>query len=652
MLWIRQFCLREFSTRTAPLKPTDKRQAYLSKFALGGSLLISLSLTPIRSVAQQNTRLIDLSLEELGNISITSVSKKEQKLAETPAAIYVITGEAIRRSGKRGLPDILRLAPNVQVAQITANTYAITIRGFNSSSANKLLVMKDGRTLYTPLYSGVFWDIQDVIAENIERIEVISGPGGTLWGANAVNGIINIITKETDAKDLDFVRSEIDQRGYNITVQHHGELDKNGGSFRIYGKTEQGWHSKRSDGSSAQDSWGRSQTGFRADLQNLTIQGNAYRGVAELLIPQRQINTGANLLMRWTKHYDDDAELRVQSYFDHTKRIVPALFTESMQTLDVDIQYATPPTGTSQTVWGGGYRITSDKVGNSEQLAFLPEHRHLRWANLFVHHERRLTSDLNLTLGSKFESNIYTGVEFLPSLKVAWKPVQSGLLWLGLARSVRAPSRLDVDFFVPGKPPYALTGGPNFQSELANTLELGWRQQAQAWSYSLSLSRSEFMRLRSVKPLPDGVLILANQIRGKVDALEMWGSYQATRNLSFDFGGVILRENFCGRNLSRSSQGNDPRSHWSLGGKWNINDRHFLTVQIRHVDSLPSPFVPSYTSVDASLGWQLTKNAELSLTGRNLFNPHHREFASTAVNLVKNPILLERSLGLKLTVRY
>lgn len=617
-------------------------------------LTLLLSLWPLASngAAPQNPRLLDLSLEELGNISITSVSKKEQRLAETPAAIYVITGEAVRRSGKRSLPDLLRLAPNVQVAQITANSYAITIRGFNSSSANKLLVMKDGRTIYTPLYSGVFWDIQDVIFENIERIEVISGPGGTLWGANAVNGIINIITKETDVKAVDFVRSELDTTGHKIVTQHHGSLGENGGSYRLYGKTEQGAPSRRTDSSSAQDSWGRSQVGFRADLTNFTLQGDAYRGVAELLIPQRQVNTGANLLMRWAKQYDDGTELRVQSYLDHTKRIVPLLFNESMHTVDLDIQYATPSRGDSQTIWGGGYRMTSDQVDNSDQLAFLPAHRNLRWANLFVQHERRIAPTLNLTLGSKFESNVYTGFEFLPSMKLAWTPAVNQLLWAGLARSVRAPSRLDVDFFVPGKPPYVLAGGPNFKSELANTMELGWRQQTASWSYSLALSHSEFMRLRGVTPLPDGVLILANQIHGKVNALEAWGSYQVSPALTLDAGGVLLREQFCGRHLSRSSQGNDPRSHWSLGSKWNINSKQYLSIHVRHVDSLPAPFIPSYTSVDASFGWQISKHAELSLTGRNLFNPHHKEFASSATNLIKNPILLERSLGIKLTVRY
>lgn len=629
--------------RDPPLATSLKQQIC---FLLAFWPLASYGVTP------QSPRLLDLSLEELGNISITSVSKKEQRLAETPAAIYVITGETIRRSGKRSLPDLLRLAPNVQVAQITANSYAITLRGFNSSSANKLLVMKDGRTIYTPLYSGVFWDIQDVLFENIERIEVISGPGGTLWGANAVNGIINIITKKADAKAADFIRSEIDHLGYNITVQHNGALGDRDGGYRIYAKTEQGRPSSRSDGSSAQDSWGRSQAGFRADWQDLKIQGDVYRGVAELLIPQRQLNTGANVIVHWEKTYNDGGKLRVQSYADYTKRIVPLLFTESMHTLDLDIQYATPTSGDSQTIWGGGYRFTSDQVDNSAQLAFLPAQRNLRWINLFAQHEKQITPTLNLTLGSKFEHNIYTGLEFLPSMKLAWQPVDHHLIWAGLARSVRAPSRLDVDFFVPGKPAYLLAGGPNFKSELANTLELGWRQQATSWSYSLSLSRSEFKRLRSVTPLNDGVLILANQIHGNVNALEVWGSYQLSPDVTLDLGGVLLREHFCGPNLSRSSQGNDPRSHWSIGSKWTINANQFLGIQVRHVDSLPSPFIPSYTSVDASFVWQLSKQVELGLTGRNLFNPHHREFASSAINLVKNPVLLERSIGLRLTVKY
>lgn len=613
---------------------------------------------PVWSAQSEATALTTLSLEELGELRVTSVSKKEQRLADAAAAIYVITEDAIRRAGARTLPEALRLAPNLQVAQIDAKTYTITARGFNTGSTNnKLLVLIDGRTVYTPLYSGVFWEVQDVLLQDIDRIEVISGPGGTLWGANAVNGVINVISKKANSTvgALGYAMAGNTERA--LAIRHGGAFEGDGGAYRVYAKADQGRHTTRINGADGLDGWARWQLGFRSDWRwahsDLTAQGDAYRSSGDQTPTGRQRNTGANLQLRWNQTLADGAALRLQSYLDRTTRDIPGTFSEQLNTLDFDVQYSMPGGGGQQTIWGGGYRVSDDHVGNTAALAFLPADRKLHWANLFVQHERSVLPNLSMSVGAKAETNDYTGLEFLPSLKLAWKPSDPQLLWVGLSRAVRAPSRIDTDFYVPGKPPYQLAGGPDFKSEIANTLELGWRaQQGQALSYSVVLSHSEYDRLRSLDMQPGRAIVFRNQVSGGVDALEAWASYQVSSAWSLDASAVLLHERFSGANLASSSPGNDPRARWTLGSRWNIDDNQYLDVRLRHVGKLPSPAIPAYTAVDAHFGWRVSKAVELSVSGRNLFDPRHREFAPSSAAQRANPVLLERALDIAVTVRF
>jgi iron complex outermembrane receptor protein len=599
----------------------------------------------------------DLSLEELGNIRITSVSKKEERLADAAAAVYVITSDAIRRSGAHTLPEALRLAPNLQVAQISAYQYAITARGFNSTGANKLLVMIDGRTVYTPLYSGVFWDAQDVLLQDVERIEVISGPGGTLWGANAVNGVINVITKQASATSGDFLQVFGGNIGRGVAVRHATALGDEGSGLRLYAKFDQGHPTVRADGKEAPDAWQRSQVGFRSDWRaaqdSFTLQGDAYTGSADQTAPGQQQISGANLLARWTSPGADGAAWRVQGYLDHTTRDLPGTFSESLNTLDLDVQYELPSNGVQKLVVGGGYRVSGDQVGNSAVLAFLPPHRTLHWANLFVQYERSLQPGLQLTAGIKAESNDYTGVEYLPSLKLAWKPSSDGLLWAGLSRAVRAPSRVDTDFYVPANPPYLLAGGPNFRSEIATTLELGWRAlAAQTLSYSLVVYHSDYARLESISPLPSGTSIIGNQISGQVDGLQAWASVQATKSWSLDAGLQLQHDNFSGPNLATTPPGNDPRAQWRLASKWNVGEGCQFDVALRHVGELTTPAVPAYTAVDARFAWRVSRGAELAVTARNLLDARHQEFQPQNSRDRLNPNLMVRSLDVTLALEF
>ncbi|MES2675287.1 MAG: TonB-dependent receptor [Pseudomonadota bacterium] len=606
----------------------------------------------------QVASLANMSLEELGNIQVTSVSKKAERLADTAAAIYVITGEAIKRAGARSLPEALRLAPNLQVAQINSSQYAISARGFNSAAANKLLVMIDNRIVYTPLFSGVFWDAQDVMLQDIDRIEVISGSAGTLWGANAVNGVINIITKISTATTGNLIHGVSGNLSRGLAMRH-GAAFGNKGAYRIYAKVDQWQHSQRENGANEPDAWDRSQIGFRSDWgdgdSNFKLQGDSYRNSIDQFAPGQQANTGTNILGRWQQKLNSGSQMRVQTYIDHSTRDTPGTYRQRLNTFDLDASYSLPENAAgSQIIWGGGYRISDDHVDNSAALAFLPADRKLHWANLFIQHERALRRNLRLTLGGRLERNDYTGVEFLPNAKLVWNSANENILWLKLSRPVRAPSRIDTEAYAPGNPPYLVAGGPDFRSETAQNLELGWRAQTGNLSYSAALFHNEYDHLRSADPTnaANGVFVFGNSIEGKVDGLEVSAHYQLAEFWSVNVSAILLDEDFKGGNLTLTPPGNDPRSQWALGSKWNIGATKYFDISLRHVGKLSTPAAPAYTSLNAHFGWSLSEDIELGITGRNLGDPQHQEFAAGAGVELLNPIQIERELDIALTVKF
>jgi iron complex outermembrane recepter protein len=594
----------------------------------------------------------ELSLEQLGSIEITTVSRKSESLADAPASVYVITAEAIRRSGVTTLPEALRLAPNLQVARINASQYAISARGFNSSTANKLQVLIDGRIVYTPLYSGVFWDAQDVMLEDIERIEVISGPASTLWGANAMNGVINIISRSARGTTGNLLSAGAGNLEHGAAFRHGAALGE-GGAYRVYAKVQNLEHSELADGSPASDGFRRALAGFRADLSapgsTATIQGDAYQDAIEQPRLDRQRNSGANLLGRWEKALDGGGSLRVQAYWDHAVRSVPGLFGEKRDTLDVNFQHTLPEEDDQQLIWGGGYRAADDRVDNrSPLLAFLPADRTLHWARLFAQQERQLAPALRLTLGARVEHNSYTGLEFMPNLRLAWKPADSHLLWAALSRSVRTPSRVDTELFSPARPPYILVGRSDFESEIAKTAELGYRGQfGDSVSVSLTAFNSLYDRLRSLETRPGGVFVLGNQLRGRVYGIEAWGSWQINRHWRLGAGVTGLHERF-NADAASAPPGNDPDVQWSLTSSWQWATSQEFDLAVRHVGALPNPTVPAYTAVDARYGWRVSRDLAVSLGVTNLFDPRHGEFASTAAG----PVQFQRAAYLAFRVAF
>jgi iron complex outermembrane receptor protein len=616
---------------------------------------VAFVVAPGLAAAQQVADLADLSLEQLGNIEITSVSRRTERLSEAPASIFVITGEDIRRAGVTSLPEALRLAPILQVARTSASQYAISARGFNNSIGNKLLVLIDGRTVYTPLFSGVFWDAQDVMLEDVERIEVISGPGATLWGANAVNGVINVITRPAQSTQGLLVAGGAGNIERGASVRHGGTFGADG-HYRLYGKYFDRDNTERANGTAVRDGWDKGQVGFRADWgganRTITLQGDAYRGELEQAAPGKTKIGGLNLLGRWNQKLADGSDLRVQTYYDRIEREIPGSFREELDIVDVEFQHAVRPLGAHRVLWGAGYRYARDHVQNSAALAFLPADRDLNWWNLFVQDEIALRSGLQLTLGAKLESNDYTGVEVLPSARLAWQPAADRLIWGAVSRAVRAPSRLDREFFIPGTAPFLLKGGPNFQSEISNVIEIGYRAQASsAVSYSVTAFHHRHDRLRSVEPAPGGGFVLDNKIEGKTSGLEAWGSYRVTSAWRLSGGLVLLDQDLrlkpgSANTGGESALGNDPTHQWMLRSTLDITARHEFDLAVRRIGALPNPGVPAYTAVDARLGWRPRNDVELSLTLQNLFDPMHPEFGSAATRSE-----IERSVFLKLLWR-
>jgi iron complex outermembrane receptor protein len=618
-------------------------------------LCIALVAGPVLPAATPVADLADLTLEQLSNIEVTSVSRRAERLSDAPASIYVITSDDIRRSGVQSLPEALRLAPNLQVARTSASGYAITARGFNNAIGNKLLVLIDGRTVYTPLFSGVFWDAQHVVLDDVERIEVISGPGATLWGANAVNGVINVITRP--ARDTQGLLANVGAGTNRVgAVARYGGKVGADGSYRVYAGGFERDNTELADGTPVRDGWSKGQAGFRADWNGVdrsaTLQGDLYRGDLEQAAPGKTKIEGANIVARWNQLLPGGSELRLQTYFDYTMRDQPGVFKEHLNILDLEAQYAVRQTGPHKLLWGAGYRYASDRVENSPGLAFLPADKSLKWANVFVQDEIELAKGLELTLGVKAESNTYTGWDFLPSARIAWKPSDGQLVWGALSRAVRAPSRLDRELFVPGAPPFLLAGGPSFRSEISNVIELGYRARPSAgWSYSVAAFYDDYDRLRSFEPAPGGVFVIDNKIEGTTHGLEAWTTYQFSKTVRLSGGLVLLKENLRLKADSRdpngvSALGNDPSHQWLLRASVDLSPRHELDVIVRHIGALPNPIVPSYTAVDARLGWRVSHEFDVSLTVQNLFDPSHPEFGAAATRSES-----ERAVFLKLQWR-
>jgi len=599
------------------------------------------------------------------NVEVTSVAKKEQRVAETAAAIFVITQEDIRRSGVTSIPEALRLAPGVEVSRIDANKWSIGVRGFGSRLSRSVLVLMDGRSVYTPLFAGVYWEIQDTLLEDIDRIEVIRGSGGTLWGANAVNGVINIITRSAAETQGLLITGGggSEERGFG-GLRYGGKIGQDF-SYRLYGKgfSRDGQFTAHA---SDFDDWQSGQGGFRTDWNftqsdSLTIQGDAYQGksgqrttVSSFSAPFLAVVrddtdfSGMNLLGRWRRTLSDTSNLAFQVYYDRTFRREPT-FQERRNTVDFDFQHRFKITGHQEFTWGLGYRYTRGGTESVPTVVFSPPNRADNLVSAFVQDEIVLVENrLRLTVGSKFEHNDYSGFEFQPSARLLWTPAERHYLWASISRAVRTPSRVEEDLLLtatlsPIVPTFArLSGNNTFEPEKVLAYEVGYRMQPTDRS-SVDIAafynrHSDLLSLESGATFlePPGNLILPFSIDNKMTA-QVYGIEVATDWRWLDWWRWRLSYSHLQLNLKkkpgssdftteRSTEGSSPQNQVSLTSFIDLPGNLNLDGIFRYVDNLPGQNVGRYFNLDLRLGWHATKNVELSLVGQNLLQGHHAEW--------------------------
>jgi iron complex outermembrane receptor protein len=605
--------------------------------SIAGSLL-SILLVTARAETPPPGSLADLSLEELARIEVTSVSRHAEPLSSAPASIFVITGDDIRRSGATTLPEALRLAPNLQVARLDAGQYAISARGFNNAIGNKLLVLIDGRTVYAPFFSGVQWDQQDVMLDDVDRIEVISGPGGTLWGTNAVNGVINVVTRNAARTQGVLAVAEGGDPDLGAALRYGAPIF-GGGHVRVFAKAMRLENTRTADDIALADGWDRVQGGLRADWTDddggLSLQGNVFRARAEhrgFIGPFEQTPieiSQSNVLGLWTRRFASGADVRVQMYYNRSDRGDTFLYQPTESVLDFEFQNGLP-FDAHRVLWGGGYRRSRDDIRPGFFFGFVPQSTTSEWANLFVQDTIKLGERIDVTIGSRFERNPFTGTEVLPSARGAWRFIDDHMLWAAASRAVRAPARLDRDLRLPPNPPFLIAGGPNFESEVANVYELGYRgQPARDVSVSITAFYQDWDKLRSGQLPPNAQV--QNMIFGHTSGVEAWFAWQPLPRWRLSGGVTTLHKNLRLRPgsadpVGATNLGNDPDYQWMLRSAFDVTERQGLDVLVRRVAALPDPSVPAYTAVDLRYGWRAAPALELALIVRNALDPAHPEF--------------------------
>ena len=672
---------------------------------LAGFLSVLLAGSTIAQNPRNVPDVTAMSMEDLMNLQVTSVSKRTQKVADAAAAIFVITQEDIRRSGATSVPEALRLVPGLEVARIDQNKWAIGSRGFNGRFDNKLLVLIDGRSVYTPLFSGVYWNVEDVMLEDVDRIEVIRGPGATLWGANAVDGVINVITKKAKSTQAAVVTAGAgtEERAAG-GVRYGGKLGDNT-YYRAYTKYFDWAPSAYPSGMTAHDGWDALRGGFRADwtpagANSLTLQGDIYRTrfdetltVASLSAPYSNtfLNdgkySGGNFLGRWN-HASERSSMSLQMYYDNTTITDHSLFGDHQNILDVDFQHAFHVGDSQQFVWGLGYRSIRDKNNPSFTVSLRTNQVTLNQFSTFLQDEISLVDNrLQITLGSKFERNEFTGFEIEPNARLLWNLTPNQSIWSAVSRAVRTPAlteeglRLNSAVIPPGAPsnptPFpaviAVFGSHRFNSQFNSedllAYELGYRVQATS-SLSLDIATfyNNYSNLRTAEPgapfvegspAPTDIVIpfvAGNKMSGGTYGVELFADWKVVPKWrlagSYSYLQMDIHKNANSLDPipSDNPNGSSPRHQWYLRSSIDLPKHFDQDTTLRFVDHLPGLNVPSYYSLDAHLGWRPVTRLELSIGGQNLLNNWHFEFMPDFVNT--SPTVVKRSIFGSITVKF
>jgi iron complex outermembrane receptor protein len=672
-----------------------QRSVFLVFFILSICFLAFEFIIPIcRAEERDQEEPIDFTsynLEELKQVMIISVLKKPQKLSEATSAITVITQEDIRKSGATSIPELLRGVPGFQVAQIDSSTWAVSARGFNHRYANKLLVLMDGRNLYTPSFSGVHWNVQDTLFEDIERIEVIRGPGAALWGANAVNGVINIVTKKAEDTQGWLVTSGLGNEEKRFGALRHGIKLKENAYGRIYlkyfekddfvesskCKQDDLWKppDDEKDGFERpsiikeKEGWDSFRGGGRIDWyfsndDSLTLEGDIYDGknMEKILLLDQNSSllrkydfdnnfSGGNVILRWIHPFSKTSDMALQFYYDRTKQARKPFDKERFDTFDLDFQHNFILGKRQEIIWGLGYRLISDHIDT------VPNKLYSNKTNListFFQDEIQIVKDrLRLTVGSKFEHNDYTGFEVQPSVRMLWKPSDIQNVWISLSRAVRTPSRgeYDPETFMgappPGPPP------PEYPPSDSSFHEHppGWTTPgadqaenliAYELGYRIQMTRSFFLDLASYFNKYEDLIIMYDitaeaetyGIEAAInwDILEWWRIWASYTYLHMFIKSIDM-PSFFDPNLPPPPpfdifwDKSSPKHQIVIHSSMDLYRHLELDLELRYVDNLDI-YVVSYTEMDARLGWKPKKNLELSIVGRNLLHDHHPEFLS------------------------
>ena len=601
-------------------------------------------------------QLRDLSIDQLANLQVTSVARSPQSLSDAPAAIYVITHDQIVRSGLKSLPEILRLAPNLFVARTSGDSWVIAARGLDGNDqdqafSNKLLVMIDGRSVYTPLFSGVYWDMQGVLAEDIDRIEVISGPGATLWGANAYSGVINIITRSSGDTQGVYAEGGGGNGGARGAVRYGGRLGEHA-TWRVYAEAAGHFDSETATGATAHDHWERPQGGFRLDwspsqADAVTMQGDAYYGSE---VATSSIG-GGDVLARWSHAWDSRSSLQVQAYFDRIVRGDDSTggsgFWQNMY--DLDVQDSLALGSRHALVFGGGVRVSQYSIVGTPTLQFAPARADLHLADAFVQDTVTLARQLKLTLGLKIEDDPYSGASALPDVRLSFTPAQGVLLWAAASQAVRSPTPFDTDVVEKVGSEVFLTGDHAFEPERLTAYQAGLRlQPVPSLSLSVSAYDNVYQDLRSVEATPVTFVPIhwGNGMQGYAYGLEAWADYQVAAWWRLGASLNLLSEHLKFRPgdlglLGVAQAGDDPKRQASLKSTIDLGGHVSWFADLRYVSALPDPHVPSYVELDTSVGWDVTRHIRLALSGFNLLHERHVEFATAAGGAVSRSVYAE-----------
>jgi iron complex outermembrane receptor protein len=603
-----------------------------------------------------------MSMDELLDIQVTSVSKRNENISETASAIQVITNEDIFHSGATSLPEVLRLASNLQVAQVNSSQWAVSARGFNNVLANKLLVLIDGRVVYTPMYGGVFWDVQNLLLEDIDRIEVISGPGGTLWGANAVNGVINVITKSSkETRGLYGEAALGTELRSTVGVRYGGTIsDKL--FYRVYGTAFKRGNTIFQDSVDARDDWQTAHGGIRLDWvasenSDVALISNIYEARPDPDGGAPVIASGGNALIRWNYNRSGRSSLQVQAFYDRTWRDFRNGFAEELGTYDFDAQHRYSLAKVHQVVYGFGLRLMHHNVKNLELFAFNPAKKTLYLYNVFLQDEIRLAKEkLRLTLGLKVEYATYTDFQYLPNARLAWTATRNQTVWGAVSRAVRNPARIDREFNLDLAPGIRFIEGSDFKSEKVTAYELGWKSQAPG---KLTIGVAAFYNvyddIRSVEPGPPpfGIPVtFGNGVEGNTRGAEISFAHQLGGKWKLRGGYTFLKKDLRLKEKSKdmneaSAESNDPNHQILIQSIAQVHTNLSIGAVARYVDQLRSPSVPSYVGLDIQFSFKLHENIQFNLTGQNLLQKYHTEFVPSS----PEPKDIERSIYGKILCR-